>query len=300
MRYFIYLLIYFQLQKVHLTIDWIEKGIIIGAILYMSAFTLQYILFPFKILDYGSITEMERGLLRFRIEGAGFLMLATFLALNRFIEKRSIKFLIFYTIGMVFLFMLGFRTLLVAGIISSFYLIIKLSKKPSLIVRNTIISIALSSPLLLVDEVNSYITEMTEISEKQINSGDDYIRKRTFKFYMEKVNIDEISLLFGNGFPQENSKYGKITHSGSKLYGYIFADLGIVGFAIIYGLIATLFFLLILIKAIRIKTDREYYYLSAYFLYIFIACFTTAELYRAGIFGIQALGLFLISRTKIS
>ncbi|MGR3812135.1 hypothetical protein [Jiulongibacter sp. NS-SX5] len=298
MRYFFYLLIYFQLQKRILNVDWLERVIFILSIVYMVLFALQYFLFPIKILDYGSIKEIDRGLLRFRIEGAGFLMLSTFMALNRFILKRKVAFFLFYCLGMFFLFLLGFRTLLVSGLISSLFLVIKLAKRPFHVFRNIAVAIILFLPILRIQQVERYISSMTEISLNQLNSGDDYIRKRTFKFYMEKVNIDEISLLFGNGFPQENSKYGKLTNNGSKVYGYIFADLGIVGFAIIYGLITTLFFLWIVIKAIIIKTDRSQYYLSAYFLYIFIACFTTAELYRTGIFGIQALGLFLISRTK--
>ncbi|WP_025761929.1 hypothetical protein [Dyadobacter tibetensis] len=299
MRYFFYLLVYFQLHKLRIHKEFLEQLIFILAMVYMTVFLTQFLLYPYKIVNYGSIEGFDRGLLRFRIEGAGFLMLSTLLALNRFILTRKTKYIIFYAVGFLFLFLLGFRTLLISGVIASYVLVIRLTANPFKIIRNTCIIGLLLGCIYLLPSFQDYIDSMTEQTKNQYVDGQDYIRVRTFNFFSDKVNVDIGSLIFGNGFPQEDSRYGNLVlNIGAKLNGYIFADLGIIGFAFIYGIFALILFISIFIKAIFTKTSQDTFYLSSYFLYILIASLTTVELYRNGMFGIEAMVLYLIDISK--
>ncbi len=301
MRYFLYLGIYFVLSNAKLSKFYLEKIIVYGATIYLIVFLIQVVIFPLKIVPTGRIDGLDRGLLRFRIEGAGFLMLAGFLFLNRFILYKHKLQLIKYFICLAGLFMLGFRTLLIVAILCSVVLIFRTLNKPLKIVPYLIfISVALYF-IYNVPFVNDFINNSSEETSNQLEAGNDYIRFQTFDFYFNKVNVDELSLIFGNGFPQEDSGYGKmVTSQGVESNGYIFADIGLIGFAIIYGILSLVALLWISFKAIFYKLPKDSIYLSIYFLYLLLSSITTVEIYRIGIFGIEALALYLINVSKYS
>ncbi len=293
MRYIFYLAVYFQLRKLNIEKQWIEKMILIGAAIYMVVFFIQVAIFPLKIVDTGRIEEADRGFLRFRIEGAGFLMLAAFMSLNRFLLNKNRQSLLFYIICMVALVMLGFRTLLLTGVIASVFLALKISSDRVKVIRNTFLSLLFILALYLVPFINTYVNDLVELTQSQTDMGDDYVRYQTYNFYRYKVNKDELTLLFGNGFPQDDSRYGKMVSRGVDR-GYIYADLGMIGFYLIYGLLAFVAFLYFVIKAVLIKLPKNSQYLNVYFFYMLISSLTTVELYRIGILGIEALALVLI------
>lgn len=301
MRYFLYLSIYFLLIQLNIEKNWIESFIIIGSILYIIVFLTQVLVYPIEIVDIGRIDEFNRGLLRFRIEGAGFLMLAGLLSLNRVFVNKKWIFSIFYILCMIGIFMLGFRTLLATAIFSSFILLIRISNKPFTLLLNSIFIAIILSGLYYVPIVNSYIKEVVEVTNNESDMSDDYIRYLTFDFYYHDVNKNNYTLILGNGFPQEDSEYGKyVQGEGVEDNGYIFQDIGLVGFGIIYGVITLIVYLYLSIKAIFTKTKREDVYLSCYFIYLITSSFTTTEIYRAGIFGVISLALYLIDTSAMN
>ncbi|SMO96763.1 hypothetical protein [Gracilimonas mengyeensis] len=298
MRYWGFLALYFVYHKLNLEKKWLEKFIIYSCLIYIGIFYLQFILFPFDIVPLGRIDSFDRGLLRIRIEGAGFLMLAGFLSLNRFLVYGKKRRLLFYFICLVTLFMLGFRTFLATSIITSIYLIIRVSNNSVLLLRNIAITFIIGYMVYSVPTVNEFIEDMFVRTSSQIEQEENYIRIQTFYFFSEQVNVNEFSLIFGNGFPQEDSSYGKFVYNrGVQDQGFIFADIGLIGFTFIYGLLSLFLFLYLFIKGIFIKTNRQDVYLSAYLLYLIISSITTVEIYRTGMFGIEALVFYLIDKS---
>jgi hypothetical protein len=88
---------------------------------FMIVFITQVVIFPLQIVDVGRIDGLDRGLLRFRIERVGFLMLAGFfLSLNRFLIYRYI--LMLFSIFCLADFMLGFQNITSNGIVTSYIL----------------------------------------------------------------------------------------------------------------------------------------------------------------------------------
>ncbi|MBI9034688.1 MAG: hypothetical protein JEZ03_09490 [Bacteroidales bacterium] len=300
MRYLFYLTIYFLLTKLKLEKQWLEKMIIVGAGIYLLVFITQVLIFPIEIVDVGRIKHTDRGLLRFRIEGVGFLMLAAFLCLNRFLINRKLLYAIFYGICLGGLFMLGFRTLLLTALFSSYVLLLRLSGNPWAVFRNNLLIFIFLIGLYSIPYVNAFVDEAVEMTFEQADMYEDYIRFRTFDFLYNEVNIDNYTLVLGNGFPQEDSEYGKFVKGvGVEQNGFIFQDLGLIGFGIIYGVLSLLAYLFIAFKAIFIKTKKEDLYLSCYFIYLVTSSITTTEIYRIGIFGVIALALYLIDLSAI-
>jgi hypothetical protein len=272
------------------------KLVIILAIGYMIVFSIQLLVFPTEIVPLGNIDRFDRGFLRLRLEGVGFVTLAGFYCLNQFlVDKAKLKHLLFFLLCLFFIFILGFRTLLATFLISSFALVFFHEK--STVRRLTSLSLVVVIILVLsqIAAVQEYLAAMTEHTNEQINMGDNYIRLLTFDFLFNRVNVDWGSLLFGNGRAFEGTLYGNVVLGYGVRNGYIAADLGLIGFSFYNGIIGTLAFVYIFAKAIFKRLPKNSIYLNVYFFYLLISSFTTAEIFRTGIFGAEMVGLYLIT-----
>jgi hypothetical protein len=295
-RYFLYFIVYFILVMMGVKKERLIKLIILLAIGYMIVFSLQLLLFPTEIVPLGRTDQFDRGFLRLRLEGVGFVTLSGFYCLNQFlVDKTKLKHLLFFLLCFFFIFILGFRTLLATFLISSVVLVFFLEK--SIIRRITSLSFVVVVALVLsqLAAVQEYIAAMNEYTDQQINMGESYIRLLTYDFLFNKVNAGWGSLIFGNGRAFEGTQYGSLVLGYGAKNGYIAADLGLIGFSFYYGITSTLAFIYIFAKAIFKRLPKDSIYLNVYFLYLIISSFTTAEIFRAGIFGAEMVGLYLVT-----
>jgi len=130
----------------------------------------------------------------------------------------------------------------------------------------------------------------------QVDLGEDYIRMLTFNFLFGEVNAGVGSIIFGNGMPVSGTEYGRLVLDvGANMLGFISADLGMVGFAFNFGLLSVLAFLNLFRIGIFKKLPKDSVYLNVFFIYLVISSVTTAEIYRAGMFVVEAVGFYLIT-----
>ena len=257
-------------------------------------FTIQFIIYPIEIVPFGAVEGFDRGFLRVRFEGVGFMTLSGLHALNKYLVKHDRKYILYYILCLSFVFMLGFRSLLLTYLVSTVvtvYLCNGMSFR-------TIISISVLSLLALFslnfDFVLGFISEAIELTNSQFEQGEEYIRFQTFNFLFNEVNYNFITILFGNGFPYHNSDYGVyVLGVGSGLMGYIAADLGLIGMSFYYGVFSTLVFVFMFVIVIFYQLDKQYVYIKGFFIYLIISSFTTAEIFRSGMFGVEMLALYL-------
>ena len=295
MRYFLYFLVFICLIALNVPKDYLIKVIVYFAFIYMVVFTIQLIIFPTAIVPLGRTDEFDRGFLRLRLEGVGFISLSAFYALNCFLKLKQKRYLALYILCFIFIFILGFRTLLATFLLSSFLLTFLYEKAIFKKVLSVFYVLIFGIVALQLDFVQSFIMSMAEKTTEQVNQGDDYIRFLTYDFLFNKVNINWGSLFFGNGMPFNGTTYGNyVLGFGARDNGFIFADLGLIGFAFNYGILGTLAFLNIYRIAIFKKLSKDSIYLNIFFFYLVISSITTAEIYRAGMFGVQMIGLYLI------
>jgi len=295
-RYFLYFLIYFMLVIMGVEKERLIKLIIIFAIGYMIVFSIQLLVFPTEIVPPGNTKEFDRGFLRLRLEGVGFVTLAGFYCLNRFlIDKTQLAHLLFCSICFFFIFILGFRTLLATFLISCFALVFFYEKSTKRRLKSLIIVAVVILAASQITTVQEYVAAMSEHTTQQAHMGHDYIRFLTFDFLFNYVNVDWGSIIFGNGRPFESTNYGGLVLGEGSDNGFIAADLGLIGFSFYYGILGAIAFLLIFLKAIFKRLPKNGLYLNVYFFYLVISSFTTAEIFRAGIFGAEMVGLYLIT-----
>ena len=263
----------------------------------MIVFTLQLILFPTAIVPLGNADSFDRGFLRLRLEGVGFVTLMAFYSLNNFLINTKNKMqLAFYFLCFIFIFILGFRTLLLTFVVSSLLLIFFGNKSVTKGLFIVVFAFISMLAVFQLEQVREFVFSMIEQTESQMDLGHEYIRFLTFDFLFNTVNVNFTSLFFGNGKPVEGTNYGDLVlERGAKDNGYISADLGLIGFAFDYGLLSLIAFLNILRIAIFKKLPKHSVYLNIFFFYLVISSITTAEIFRAGMFGVEMLGLYLIT-----
>ncbi|MEP1870512.1 MAG: hypothetical protein ABJJ44_13395 [Paraglaciecola sp.] len=298
MRYFLYFLVFFCLIVLGVSKEYLVKVVIVFAFFYMAVFSLQLILFPTAIVPLGRIEGFDRGFLRLRLEGVGFITLTAFYALNQFLKSKQTKYILLYLLCFTFVFILGFRTLLATFLVSSLLLAVAYEK---FAVKRFMVLCScglLVLGLLLIPDIQNYLLAMLDTTTAQVEQGDNYIRVRTFDFYFNQVNVDFGSLLLGNGQPFYGTPYGNYVFDyGVLKNGFIMADLGLLGFMFNYGVLGGIAFLNIYRIAIFKKLPKDSIYLNIYFFYMVVSSITTAEIFRAGIFGVQMIGLYLIAIT---
>jgi hypothetical protein len=303
MRYFSYFLLYFVFISFGIKKKDMEKTIVIGAILYMIVFTIQLILYPKQIVPFDSSTAISRGFLRLRLEGVGFVTLTAFYSLNKYmLNKTNKKYLLMYFVCFIYVFILGFRTLLITFLFSTLMLLMIFNKASLRKFLSIMIAILIFGVLLWqVELFQVFVLDSIDTTENQTAQGDKYIRFLAFDFLFNKVNIDIGSLIMGNGMPFNGTEYGNLVLiEGAKRRGFISADLGLIGFTFNYGVLSLLVFLNIFRIAIFKNISKDGIYLKIFFIYLIISSITTAEIFRPGMFGVQMIALYLITITSFN
>lgn len=294
-RYFAFYLLFFLLCLFAPSKEFILKLILILALGYILVFSIQLVIYPYQIVPFGSIEDFDRGLLRVRVEGVGFLTLGGLLALNHYLRYKKPLFLTFFIVALVYIFLLGFRTLILAYLLSALFLIFLLYKSD---LRKMLMAVISLSFLMFVfyfsGVLDDYYEIISERTIEQIEMGDDYIRFQTFDFLFNYVSPGWEALIFGNGVANEHSAYGKILIGlGADRLGYIVADLGLIGYVFYFGIFGIVAFLAIYLRVIFSSGGEHTMAIRAFFVYLLISSFTTAEIFRAGMFGVSMIALYL-------
>ena len=289
---YFFILFYFFLHYLQISRKFLENVIIIFAIIFSLFYILQLLEYPNLIFNSNMLED--RGTIRIRIEGDGFLMLAYFLLLNRFLLNRRILNLLSAFCFFIILLLGGFRTLTLAALLLSGLMFIRLVKYSIMNYTILVFLIFFVVGLFQFNGTSKIINEMVSTSTEQKAEGSDYIRFRELNYYFNIYPQNKSYFVMGGGLPGTKSSYSRSMERIEVQYGFYWDDLGLIGFYIIIGAVGLLGLLWFTIKAIFIKVPPHNIYISIYFIYLLIVSFTTREIYRTGIFAVEAIGLYLI------
>ncbi len=289
-----FILFYFFLHKMEISIKYLENIIILFAVIYSLLYIIQVLVDPYQIIN--SSLYADRGTIRLRIEGNGFLVLAYFLLLNRFFLSRKFIYLITSLGFFVILLMGGFRTLTFVALFLSVIMFIRLVsfniRDYSVFVFLALLFVGLSQ----VEGISNILKGMVTSTEEIFEQGDKYVRILQLDFFFNKFPKNGSVFFLGSGLPGGYSQYYALVESFGWNYGYYWSDIGLLGLYIMIGPVAVAGILWYTIKAMFIKLPKDKLYLNLYFAYLFLVSFTTMEIFREGIFVVQAIGLYLIDK----
>lgn len=295
---FYFILFYFFLHDKQPNRKFLENIIIVFAILYSLFYIVQYFSYPIEIFNTSML--VDRGTIRLRIEGNGFLVLAYFLFLNRYFLNRQFK-NIFFAFGFfIILVMGGFRTLSIFAFIISGLMFIKLTKYSTSNVTILLFFFLFLGGLLQIPITSKILNEMLDASIEENDEGSDYIRFVELNYFFTKYPTNKSYFIFGGGLPGNESDYANSMSVRQDNEGLYWDDLGLIGFYIVIGAIALLGLIWYSVKAIITKLHPSNIYIAMYFLYLLVVSFTTMEIFRTGIFAVEAIGLYLIDISSYS
>lgn len=148
--------------------------------------------------------------------------------------------------------------------------------------------------LMQTDFVGNKILSMQNRGETQNFSNDNYVRYFTYDYYTSIVPQNTYEKIMGTGLEGLDGEY-QSSMLKAKRAGYIWADWGLIGLTWVLGIPGVLCLIWYSITVFKYskKLPNEYY-IGLWFLFLIIVGTFNREFYRFGIFGIQALALYIV------
>jgi hypothetical protein len=255
-------LFYFTLHALKIEKKDLMRILILFGFLYFILYLIQYLAYPAEILDIPM--RIERGTIRIYLEGAGYAMISYFMCLQIFYSTNKIKYLIFSIIFILPIVLFGTRsglaTLLVGTLVQ--LILSKKVKSKALIVFLVILSVI--PVIYFFQDIFSGVIKAQKVENAQ---GSENIRILAAQFFLTKLPPNTMAYITGIGAPSERSSLGQLTTMLSEKYGFYLVDVGIIGNYITYGVLFVFSVLLIVIKLMFAKMERDMSFIKYFFFF---------------------------------
>ena len=288
------ILSFFALPYFGMTLKELEKVLVTLSAVFVFAYLFQYLVYPTSIFVNFKDEELGMGA-RPRMPGQALLFLCYFYNLNKILIKFEWKHLMMLGFAALDILILGFRSQLFVLFALTIAMItftskIKLKKKIAI----GVIGLIIAGFFYSIPVVQYKVNQIVERQESgQTFDDENYIRYRTYNYFTEEFPKNEYERYMGTGLPSLSSKYGKHVQKMKQSF-IVWADWGLLGLSWMLGIPAVLCLLWYALKAGLLKTEKNYYYLKFWFLFMVFGSILTREMFRIGSFAIQGIVLYMI------
>lgn len=283
---------FFFLVKVKFSQNEVEKIIVFFSFVFVCFWILglmsaPHILFDVNVDNNDFGLDDTRGLTRLRIPGLGFIVLGSFLSINKFIiTKKKIWLFLFFVFYTVIFLQLTRQVILATALIVIIYTL-----KTSILSRIIAFFMVLIAPLCLLmlggdQQNNGILGKLVSLSVSDFSgagSGEQYIRFREYYYYIFDFPTNFITFIFGNGVPFGDSVYAKIAQKPIDLYQYYLSDIGYAQIYNFFGIFGLCLYFIIFYKALKMMKNRNIFYAKMFILYECIVGFTSNYILLDGI-----------------
>ena len=278
---------YFYKWKVNVN-QW-EKILWWLCLTFGICYIIQYIAFPTII--FGGQIRVGSEEARMAIVGQGLASFSFIFGLNKYITTPNYKYIVIMLTGLFAVFGCGYRTMLLALIISSIIMLLRLGISFKRILTFGVMSIILYLFVSNVEFVQDQINNMMNRNESLQDSGwENDIRYLNIIYHYTEYFKSPLELLLGSGMPFQYSDYGKFENDVMiDTYGFYYADWGLIGLSWMIGIPTVLVMVYYSFKMFLTKVPEEYFYLGVYFFNIVISSITTHEFYIHENFVVQSI-----------
>ena len=251
-------------------------------------YIIQYIAFPTVI--FGGQIRTESAEQRMAIYGQGLASFSVLFGLNKYLCTGRLEYIIIILTGAFAVFGCGYRTMLLALIISTFLMLIRLGISKRAVISFAVFAVVLFVFVNNVDLVQEQILNMQERQERLEDNGiENDIRFINLVYHYTSYFKSPVEMILGSGLPFEGTRYFDSEERLLEKYGFYYQDLGLVGLSWMIGIPAVLIMLLYSFRIFRTKVPTSYLYLGIYFFNIVISSITTHEFYIHQNFVVQAI-----------
>lgn len=222
--------------------------------------TYPTIWFATRYDTFDNAIEIRNGVYRYNMEGREFGLILLFYSFQKYLQTPKRKFLLGIILGLVGIYLLATRQIMVASILCLLYGMVALHK-----IKISSFLAILAIVLLLYFNMDTLFGDYIEMTQ---DVDEDDVRVLSYNFYGLEYNHGQfLPFLLGNGL-EGDSSYGKEIEKLQD-YGLYRADVGVVGmyswYGIIYILLIIAFFVYIFKKHRLIDL-----YLKMYVLYMLV------------------------------
>lgn len=287
--------VFFYLLTLNVSITVIEKIVICFGIIYIVLFLYQFTHTDVVLFGMADEFKEDRGVIRVNFPGAGVFFLSCFISINKVTSavKYRYAWLIFSLFCVLIIALQVTRQSIV--IILLMYLIHFL-RNVKLPYKVAVLLIFGFTSYLLFNSDNPITQGLKEQQKIDASAGKDYIRIKAANYYLTQFTPNTISKIFGNGIPNNTSRYGQSLTYLENNYGYFLTDVGVVDVYITTGILAIVAYIIIFIKSFTIGLPSKYYYLKYYLWTIGATCFTSDMLVSYGFLITTVLVLYCYQR----
>lgn len=225
----------------------------------IQQFTYPQIWFATRYDTIDTAIEIRNGVYRFNMEGREFGLILLFFCFQKYLESPKRKYLLGIILGLVGVYLLATRQIMVASIFCLLYgmFVMRKIKLTSLLAILTIV-------LLIYYNINTLFGDYIEMTK---DVDEDNIRMFSYNFYGIEYNHGQFLPFFiGNGL-EGNSSYGKEIAKFQE-FGLYRADIGIIGMYSFYGIIYVLLVIAFFVRIFKMRKSIDLY-LKMYVLYMF-------------------------------
>lgn len=302
-RNFLSLFFFYYLVRKNFSIEKVERALEILFFSYCVCFLVEYFLFfPTPIFHLLGLNVGEH---RFRLVGQLINFIGFFYFLNKYlIGEKNRKNIVGILLGMLCIFLLGFRSFLVSVSIVSLVQVFRVVGVSKSLVKIFLMIGLAACCAYQFDFTQKVVKNMVDRQAGQERMGDDYIRLREWRYFTEEHFLNGFDRFFGSGPENEKSQYGKNMTKmrvAEKYYSYSVAtwwDWGLIGLSWAMGIPLAIFLLLFVLYMILFKTEKKYMYVSSVYLLLLLTGVSTMEIYRFGAITFHALMLYLVCKIR--
>ena len=277
----------------------IEKSIAFLAIYFCAIYIIQTVLYPVPVYvdidaQNAKITEGVSARLRFIGQGIG--SLGYFMFVNRYFETRKKMNILLALVCFSFIILLAFRMMIVAAVLSTFYLYSQYHKVSVFSILKFVMSLGLLFVVIYFafPQVREYFAFTFDRFAEISTVDDSYIRFKTLDYYLNDFFVSPIEYLFGAGLPNyKEPGYASIVMNNMQ-NGIYWDDWGLLGLSFMIGPLTVISLIVLSVKAIRLKVDRRYRYFAAWYIFLLIISPLNTEFFRTGNPAIHALVLYCL------
>ena len=291
------LLVLFTIPIFRLKNSEIENVIFAVGITCIIIYLTQYFLHIPLFKSEENLQDADLSM-RVRMNGQCLFVLLYLKSFDNLLDKFSFKDVVVLVASLLCIFIIGFRSHIATIAVISFIFFFKKKKVTMLRLFYSVLLGLLLIGISQIEIVQYKIDQMIERNERGDNfDNKDYVRYRSFDFYVNEFPKNIGDRIFGVGLPSSKSSYGMYVQR-LKNVGLIWADLGLIGLSVVLGFPAVLCIIWYGLKAFFTTVESRYSYLCYWFLFMLIASLITREIFRMGAFAVQGFVLYLIANCR--
>ncbi|MBN2215325.1 MAG: hypothetical protein JW723_13890 [Bacteroidales bacterium] len=247
---------YFLLLKIKCKPELLVKTIFFISLLLIIIYLFQTIIYPHEILY--SKMGYDRGTLRIFIPGLGYLVIAYFYTLNRFLNNLHYKYLIFCFAALVIFILSGTRQLLGSIFLITMINLIVSKKIKSRFAIYFISGLAIISVFYIFKDI---IIELIDVTFSKGKSFKHDVRIQAVVFFMTKLFPNKLSYIIGNGVSGGHSSFDLMLEYYAEVFGYYQSDIGIFGGYSKFGILFVIANIIILARISFMRLPENYRFL---------------------------------------